>query len=360
MESIEQTNTDSKIISFHFTGKASEYFKIWIVNGLLTVLTLGIYSAWAKVRTNRYMYGNIYLDNEPFAYTALPVNILKGRLLALGFFIVYTLSAQYSQILYIILTISLLPIIPWVIVNSLRFRGKYTLYRNIPFIYKGDYLDAFKYFILIYIWVPLTLGIIIPYIYYKQKAYIINNLYFGTLPIKYKGKASTFYIAFIASTIISLLSAGVIVGIAMALGSSGFFELLKKNIEHTASINVPMIATVSGIYVLLIISFFIGSAFYKIFILNNVISSIYCGQSQLSCSMDYIKYISIFLTNALAIIFSLGLAIPWARIRYNKYFYSSISISLKDNLDEITSIDEKDIKSFAEELGGFLDLDIGF
>ena len=30
-----------------FTGKASEYFGIWIVNVLLTILTLGIYSAWA-------------------------------------------------------------------------------------------------------------------------------------------------------------------------------------------------------------------------------------------------------------------------------------------------------------------------
>ncbi len=360
MESTEQTNTANKIISFHFTGKASEYFKIWIVNGLLTVLTLGIYSAWAKVRTNRYMYGNIYLDNEPFAYTAMPVNILKGRLLALGFFVVYSLSGQYSNILNIILTLSLLPIIPWVIVNSLRFRGKYTLYRNIPFIFKGDYLDAFKYFILIYIWVPLTLGIIIPYIYFKQKEYIINNIYFGTLPVKYKGQASTFYIAFIAATIIALLSAGAVLGIAAAFGFSGFLELLKKNIANTASIDVTLIAAISVIYVLLIISFFIGSAFYKIFILNNVISGIYCGQSQLSCSMDYVKYISIFLTNAFAILFSLGLAIPWARIRYNKYFYSSISISLQNNLDDITSMDEKDIKSFAEELGGFLDLDIGF
>jgi len=359
MESIANVSS-TKILPFSFTGKTSEYFKIWIVNGLLTVLTLGIYSAWAKVRTNRYMYGNIYLDNEPFAYTAMPVNILKGRLLALGFFVVYSLSGQYSQTLYIILTLSLLPIIPWVIVNSLRFRGKYTLYKNIPFIFKGDYLDAFKYFILIYIWVPLTLGIIIPYIYYKQKEYIINNLYFGILPIKYKGKASIFYIAFIAATIITMLSAGVILGIAIPLGSSGFFELLKKNIENTASIDASIVATIFGIYALLIISFFIGSAFYKIFILNNVISSIYCGQSKLSCSMDYIKYISIFLTNALAILFSLGLAIPWARIRYNKYFYSSISISLENNLDDITSMDEKEIKSFAEELGGFLDLDIGF
>jgi uncharacterized membrane protein YjgN (DUF898 family) len=43
---------------FSFTGGASEYFGIWIVNVLLSILTLGIYSAWAKVRNKRYFYGN--------------------------------------------------------------------------------------------------------------------------------------------------------------------------------------------------------------------------------------------------------------------------------------------------------------
>ena len=33
-----------------FVGTGSEYFRIWIVNLLLTIVTLGIYSAWAKVR----------------------------------------------------------------------------------------------------------------------------------------------------------------------------------------------------------------------------------------------------------------------------------------------------------------------
>ncbi len=32
---------------FSFTGTPREYFGIWIVNVLLTILTLGIYSAWA-------------------------------------------------------------------------------------------------------------------------------------------------------------------------------------------------------------------------------------------------------------------------------------------------------------------------
>jgi len=39
---------------FYFTGKGGEYFRIWIVNICLTILTLGIYSAWATVRTRRY------------------------------------------------------------------------------------------------------------------------------------------------------------------------------------------------------------------------------------------------------------------------------------------------------------------
>ncbi len=32
----------------NFSGRGSEFFGIWIVNVLLSILTLGIYSAWAK------------------------------------------------------------------------------------------------------------------------------------------------------------------------------------------------------------------------------------------------------------------------------------------------------------------------
>ena len=62
-----------------FTGKASEYFGIWIVNVLLTILTLGIYSAWAKVRRNRYFFGNTVLLGRSFEYHARGLQILVGR-----------------------------------------------------------------------------------------------------------------------------------------------------------------------------------------------------------------------------------------------------------------------------------------
>ncbi len=45
-------------VSYQFHGKGGEFFGIWIVNVILSIITLGIYSAWAKVRTYQYFYGN--------------------------------------------------------------------------------------------------------------------------------------------------------------------------------------------------------------------------------------------------------------------------------------------------------------
>ena len=65
--------------AFEFTGKGWEYFRIWIVNLLLTILTLGVYSAWAKVRRLQYFYRNTRLDGASFEYHGTPIAILKGR-----------------------------------------------------------------------------------------------------------------------------------------------------------------------------------------------------------------------------------------------------------------------------------------
>ena len=63
---------------FTFTGNTRDYFGIWIVNVLLTIVTLGVYSAWAKVRRQRYFYGNTWLAGSSFEYHAKPIKILVG------------------------------------------------------------------------------------------------------------------------------------------------------------------------------------------------------------------------------------------------------------------------------------------
>ena len=60
--------------TFTFTGKGEEYFRIWIVNVCATLLTFGIYSAWAKVRRLQYFYRHTRIagaccDHSVFNFT---------------------------------------------------------------------------------------------------------------------------------------------------------------------------------------------------------------------------------------------------------------------------------------------------
>jgi len=61
-----QENSTELALEFH--GSAREYFRIWIVNLCLTLLTLGIFSACAKVCKKRYSYANTTIGGTPFQY----------------------------------------------------------------------------------------------------------------------------------------------------------------------------------------------------------------------------------------------------------------------------------------------------
>jgi Zn-dependent protease with chaperone function len=82
-------------VPFEFRATGAEYLRIWIVNLLLTIVTVGIYSAWAKVRRLRYFYGSTALDGASFEYHGKPLAILKGRLITVG--VSALLQAKHSR-----------------------------------------------------------------------------------------------------------------------------------------------------------------------------------------------------------------------------------------------------------------------
>jgi hypothetical protein len=50
----DDTFENGQNLKLEFKGSAKEYFKIWVVSICLTLITFGIFSAWAKVRKKRY------------------------------------------------------------------------------------------------------------------------------------------------------------------------------------------------------------------------------------------------------------------------------------------------------------------
>lgn len=147
-----------KDYGFEFTGQSGEYFRIWIVNILLTIATLGIYSAWAKVRNERYFHGNTFLDGSSFEYTADPIRILRGRIIAVVVLVLYQALGFLSTTLSLALAAALLLATPALIVMAMRFRMRYVSWRNISFGFEPNFKKAYLLFSPALLMLGLAIG----------------------------------------------------------------------------------------------------------------------------------------------------------------------------------------------------------
>jgi uncharacterized membrane protein YjgN (DUF898 family) len=64
-------------------------------------------------------------------------------------------------------------------------------------------------------------------------------------------------------------------------------------------------------------------------------------------------------TNLLGIIFSLGLLIPWARVRRTRYLVGSLTLHSDRSLDTFAAVDQSAESAIGEAATGFFDIDIG-
>ena len=71
----------SRVLPLRFTASGSEYFRIWVVNLLLTVVTLGLYLPFARARQLRYFHENTLIDGAPLAFHGDPWKMLRGYLI---------------------------------------------------------------------------------------------------------------------------------------------------------------------------------------------------------------------------------------------------------------------------------------
>lgn len=213
---------------FEFTGTGTEYFKIWIVNLLLTIVTLGIYSAWAKVRRLRYFYNNTRFAGSNFDFHGSPIAILKGRIIA----VILIAGLQVPVLNLVVLALYLLGL-PWLLYRSLRFHMANTSYRNLRFAFlgtaKGAYAALFTPIAILIVagvisgltmWkFPIVGGIfavmtvlafyaIGPYLQYRMRRYYTEGAHAGSSPFSLHIGAGQYYVVYLVA-----------LGFMMALGA---------------------------------------------------------------------------------------------------------------------------------------------
>jgi len=329
---------------FEFFGDAKEYFRIWIVNLALSILTLGIFSAWAKVRTQRYFYSNTRLAGVPFEYLAQPLPILKGRVIAFTLFGSYALAGQFSLKLQLALLALIGLLAPWLIVRGLMFHARYSSWRGLTFRFVPAYGQAYCWYLLAYLLIPLSLGLAFPYIKFRQKKFVVEQHRFGGRQFKFLAGSGDFYPPY-------LISMGLVVGWLVLVGVAFSFLVRGQGIPPAWSQYVLIAFTYFG--------YFLAWVYIYSRITNLTYNEAELDGHRLRSTLGAFDLAKLYLANTVAILLTLGMAIPWAAIRMARYRAAHVELLAPSDLDSFTPESQREESALGAEMDNLFDLDIG-
>ncbi|MDI3382448.1 YjgN family protein [Xenophilus aerolatus] len=115
-----------------FTGDGGVYFGVWIVNVLLTIVTLGLFTPWARRRTIKYFYGHTLVADSPLEFTAGIRGMVFGFLLLAAFYIALNVASNTGQhIVYFAIVSGGAVLAPFLWGSAMRFRLGHTRWRGL-------------------------------------------------------------------------------------------------------------------------------------------------------------------------------------------------------------------------------------
>jgi len=137
-----------------------------------------------------------------------------------------------------------------------------------------------------------------------------------------------------------------------------FLSVITMKLHSIINNEIIMIISIFGVYLLYFFLFFFLKAIFEQYVKNYIWSVTTLSESKFSSRLEVSDLTKIYMINILAVVFSLGLLTPWAKIRLLKYRTSQFFVET-DELDNFIageSVDESAIGDAGED---FFDFDIG-
>lgn len=384
--------------SLKFEGSGREYFKIWIVNVLLTIVTLGFYYPWAKVRNRRYFYANSILDGRNFEYHATGKQLFIGFLVAMTLFIVYVVIQQVSPIGNLILIGALFIAIPWLIWRSMMFNMRMTSFSNVRFDFAGQlrdsYMNFFVYPVLLMIgYVVLAIGVevlmpilgmgltsvisfvvfltfivfAVSFIKKKNTEYIINLSRYGQGIFQTNVKTKEFMTIMLKTVgiaILAMFATALVIG-ALVYATVGLETLVSiKEAANDPQMMQAKMAAIMPVVGLAYLGMILASMFIMAYSMTRQRTYVYENtilddEITFGSTLKAKKFAWIMITNFLAVIATLGLAMPWAKVRVAKVMLENTQVYADAGFDQYMTQKQNESSSLGEQIGDAFDVDVG-
>jgi uncharacterized membrane protein YjgN (DUF898 family) len=371
------------IIRLNYHGKNGEIFRLHIMNLLMSIITLGIYSFWGKTRIRRYMTSHITIQKDRFEYTGTGGELLIGWLKALVIFLPLIIC-MYIPIINFIAIPVFLGIVSIAIYLAMRYRLSRTRWRGIRFNLGGSIKEYFFISLKRTIKNIVSLGWRIPKSDIIRWSYIANHMSYGSLKFSYEGdytRLQKIHAITLSIFIIAFLGGVVpIVGASLSMGAE-VFEATKINqemynqnpvydkygnpvaykpdpnmiAEKGLALKEALFVNILLMYVGLGIAF-IGRLWYNAALWQEQLRGLKLANLRFKSDVTGKNLVILFITNLLIIIFTLGLGKPIVAQRTLRYYVTHLRIG--GDLAQLIAHQEKAKEKSG--MGDALAADVGF
>ncbi|EPX77460.1 YjgN family protein [Litoreibacter arenae] len=336
---------------FEFTGNAKEWFGIWIVNLLLSIVTLGIYSAWAKVRHRKYFYGNTYVEGRNFDYHATGKQILIGRLIIIGVYVLLNVLLLAVPPLGWLMLVVLIFAYPWLIVRGMLFNARMSSFSNVRFGFIGTTGRAFLVFLVYPILMTLTLFTTFPIWDRALKRFSVDNHKLGQATFKLDVNLSAFYMAF-------LWAIGFVV-LVNVIGTLLLYFVFHDAVSPTPD-GVQNLPVLILIQVLFFAAFLPAAFIYQALTRNAVYNNTTLqGGHRFASNVTAPKLLWIAVSNMVVVICTLFLMLPWAQVRIARYLADHTGLIPGGSLDDFVSQQQEAGGAFGDAYADLEGIDVG-
>jgi uncharacterized membrane protein YjgN (DUF898 family) len=352
-----------------FTGTGGEYFRIWIVNLLLIMVTFGIYYPWAKVRKLKYFYNNTHIDGHALDFHGEPKKMLRGSMIVGVFFLIYSYATDFSPIAGLVAIVAFMAVAPPLFRASMRFRLANTSWRGMRFRFVAkDLKEAYSIIVpaLALFLLPsvilafmddgaeegskqaaalpvpgeslalygLVLLVAIPYFFWRLKRYQHNHYAWGPLKSEYRSEVGATYKVFGMTLLMVVLIAAVFGAMVYGLmpsPSSGSPRSFSRNIGALFALIFPLFL------IFIIVINILPRAYFTANMQNLIWSRTGNQHFRFKSELATGKFIGLQFKNYLLIAITFGLYWPFASVATARMQLEAVSLKTRVALDELTS-----------------------
>ena len=371
-----------------FSGSGSEYFRIWIVNLLLTLVTLGLYFPWAKVRRLRYFYGNTAVGGHTLDFHGDPWRMLRGLLLVGALLLLYSVAGKLSPTAGLIALLIVAGVWPALFRASQQFRMANTSWRGLRFRFNGELRGAYVAMLPLFIPGALTLTAVLftvcgavgrarsavealagltalaatllfPLFLWLLKKYQHDHYALGPIQTELRTGAGSFYGLALKTFGVACLAGLVAMVVSTVVGGGGVLALAAGSRRSAgaaaAAVAIVLAVIVAYAAVVLVIQPYLTSRFQ-----NLVWGRTASPDIRFDSDLRFWPLLRLTLKNWLLMLVTLGLYWPFAKVALARLRLQAVTVHTRLAPDEwVGTLRQRADDATGDAAGDLFGIDIG-